>query len=106
MTHPISTEERSLRCELSNAVEHITRTLNRCPALGDLSRAERSTVIEVIDTTGSAVAEALGYVAALEQLGSATEEALAIAGSSRIALSVVSDVLALLAAEIDSAAVA
>jgi hypothetical protein len=98
---PMSPEERHLRLDLDRSVRRIRSALARCPALDVISAAEVATAESVLARAGEALHDALADTAALEQLQSVSEESVLVTTSSRMALAVVEQVLALLAAELD-----
>ena len=98
---PMSPDERDLRQGLDRSVRQIRSALARCPALDVISPADVATAESVLAQAGEAPHDALACTAALEQLQAVSEESVLVTTSSRMALAVVDEVLALLAAELD-----
>lgn len=97
----MSPEERALRLHLDRSVRRIRSALARCPALGDVGATDLVATGAVLDAANAALHDALTCTAALETLQAASAEAVLVTTSSRMALAVVQQVLALLFAELD-----
>jgi hypothetical protein len=98
----ITTKERMLRHQLDTAVTRIHAALSQCPAdLENLDPAGLELAAALVDEANSARMEAVTLTSSLELLEAATQEAILLATSSRMALAMVATAISLLQAELD-----
>jgi hypothetical protein len=103
MSPPVATvEELRLRTELDAAVRRIDSALRRCPAVEDLNVIDTARATSAVVAAGQALREAEECTSTLEALRGASEEAIVLVATSRAALGIVAEVLAVLCAAIDA----
>lgn len=102
MATPRLNEEKKLRSELDAAVRRIDSALRRCPAVEDLQVIDANRANGALTAATIALREAEACTAALEQLRGASAEAIVLVATSRTALGIVAEVLAVLCAAIDA----
>lgn len=107
MGAPVTLREDELRARLDVSVRRLRSTMNAYPAgIEQIDGVDLTIAGERLDDATDALAEAMDVTTSIEQLTEASEEAVLLASTSRMALRVVREVLTLLCAEIDSRRVA
>ena len=104
MAITITSEETELRQQLSAAVTRVRLSISRLPALEVIDERGLTEVANLIAETNSALADATSLTTLIEQLTCASEEAVVLVPTSRLALSVAREALTLYTAEADSKA--
>lgn len=106
MANIMSADEARLRSDLDRAVTRLRSALSRIPDVEIAAEVGLGEAASTIAEANSALRDALSATTLFDQLEAATEEAALLAATSRMALDMISHMLAIVCAEIDARAAA
>lgn len=98
---PDDGDEQRLRHRLGATSKRVVSALRRCPAVEELDHVDLDEASRAVDLANARMLEAVGLTDELAALRNASEEAVFLVATSRVALGVVREVLTALVAAID-----
>ena len=101
MPPSMSRDEIALRDDLDRNIQKIRSALSACPPIEALLPQHRPRIRCALDGAHAGLMAAQRNINTMADLGVATEEALQLVPTTRMALQVVRDVITLLTAELD-----